>query len=125
MSRSRWHSERPHLSHFEDINPRPAWVWLATRPAGGGGGKGPPEISQTTGPISKFQSHSIALYVNYPSKVKQFEMEVTDDFTGQVKSRIFGFSGLVTSASKISMLTRAPLGGGLFRAPLSFSCDIF
>ena len=24
-----------------------------------------------------------------------------------------------------SNLTRAPLGGGLFRAPLSFSCDIF
>ena len=25
----------------------------------------------------------------------------------------------------ILFLTRAPLGGGLFRAPLSFSCDIF
>ena len=38
------------------INPRPAGVWLVTRPAGGGGGKGPPEISQTTAPISKFQT---------------------------------------------------------------------
>ena len=40
------------------INPRPAGVWLVTRPAGGGGGgqKGPPEISQTTGPNSKFQT---------------------------------------------------------------------
>ena len=29
------------------LNPRPAGVWLVTRPAGGGGGgaKGPPEIS--------------------------------------------------------------------------------
>ena len=26
---------------------------------------------------------------------------------------------------KLPMLTRALLGGGLFRAPLSFSCDIF
>ena len=38
------------------VNPRPAGVWLVTRPAGGGGAKGPPEISQTTGPIYKFQT---------------------------------------------------------------------
>ena len=37
------------------LNPRPAGVWLVTRPAGGGG-KAPPEISQTTAPISKFQT---------------------------------------------------------------------
>ena len=37
------------------LNPRPAGIWLVTRPAGGGGGgQSPlPEISQTTGPISK------------------------------------------------------------------------
>ena len=28
-------------------NPRPAGVWLVTRPAGGGGPKALPEISQT------------------------------------------------------------------------------
>ena len=39
------------------VNPRLAGVWIVTRPAGGGGGaEGPPEISQTTGPISKFQT---------------------------------------------------------------------
>ena len=39
------------------LNPRPAGVWLVTRPAGGGGAqRAPPEISQTTGPISKFQT---------------------------------------------------------------------
>ena len=43
--------------------------------------------------------------MNYPYKVKQFDPEVTDDVTGQVKVRIFDFSGLVTSASKISMLS--------------------
>ena len=44
------------------------------------------------------------MYVNYPKRSK-FDPEVTDDVTGQVKVRIFDFSGLVTSASKISMLS--------------------
>ena len=39
-----------------------------------------------------------------PVQGQKFELEVTDDVTGQVKVRIFDFSGLVTSASKISML---------------------
>ena len=43
--------------------------------------------------------------MNYPYKVKKFGPEVTDDVTGQVKVRIFDFSDLVTSASKISMLS--------------------
>ena len=32
-------------------------------------------------------------------------MDVTDDVTGQAKVKFFDFSGLVTSASKISMLS--------------------
>ena len=68
----------------------------------GGGAKAPPEISQTTGPISKFQTP-------FDSPVREqgqkFDPEVTDDVTGQVKVRIFDFSGLVASASKISMLS--------------------
>ena len=51
-----------------------------------------------------FKRHSIALCVNYPYKVKKFDPEVTDDVTGQVKVRMFDFSGLMTSASKISIL---------------------
>ena len=35
----------------------------------------------------------------------KFDLEVTDDVTGQVKVRMFDFSGLVTSASTISMLS--------------------
>ena len=35
----------------------------------------------------------------------KFDLEVTDDVTGQVKFRMFEFSGLVTSASTISMLS--------------------
>ena len=88
------------------LNPRPAGVWLVTRPAGGGGGpKGPPEISQTTGPISKFQTPFDSPVRKLPVQGQIFDPEVTDDVTGQVKVRIFDFSGLVTSASKISMLS--------------------
>ena len=34
-----------------------------------------------------------------------FDLEVSDKVTGQVKVGMFDFSGLVTSASKISMLS--------------------
>ena len=88
------------------VNPRPAGVWLVTRPAGGGGGaKGPPEISQTTGPIFKFQTPFDSPVRELPVQGQKLDLEVTDDVTGQVKVRIFDFSGLVTSASKISMLS--------------------
>ena len=86
------------------VNPRPAGVWLVTRPAGGGG-KGPPEISQITGPISKFQTPFDSPVRELPVQGQKFDPEVSDDVTGQVKVRIFDFSGLVTSASKISMLS--------------------
>ena len=87
--------------------PRPAGVWIVTRPAGGGGGpKGPPpEISQTTGPISKFQTPFDSPVRELPVQGQKFDPEVTDDVTGQVKVRIFDFSDLVTSASKISILS--------------------
>ena len=63
------------------------------------------EISQTTGPISKFQTPFDSPVRELPVQGQTFEPEVTDDVTGQVKVRIFDFSGLVTSASKMSMLS--------------------
>ena len=88
------------------LSPRPAGVWLVTRPAGGGGGaKAPPEISQTTGPISKFQTPFDSPVRELPVQGQTFDPKVTDDVTGQVKVRIFDFSGLVTSASKMPMLS--------------------
>ena len=72
---------------------------------GGGGDKGPPDFSQTTGPISKVQTPFESPVCELPVQGQKFELEVTDDVTGQVKVRIFDFSGLVTSASKISMLS--------------------
>ena len=90
----------------DSFSPRPAGVWLVTRPAGGGGAKGPrPEISQTTGPISKFQTPFDSPVRELPVQGQKFDPEVTDDVTGQVKVKIFYFSDLVTSASKISMLS--------------------
>ena len=88
-----------------EVNPRPAGVWLVTRPAGGGPKGPPPEISQTTGPISKFQTPFDSPVRELPLQGQIFDPEVTDDVTGQVKVRIFDFSGLATSASKISMLS--------------------
>ena len=90
------------------IIPLTSGVWLVTRPAGGGGGgggKSPPEISQTTGPISKFQMPFDSPVRELPVQGQKFDLEVTDDVTGQDKVRISDFSGLVTSASKISMLS--------------------
>ena len=86
------------------LSPRPAGVWLVTRPAGGGA-KAPPEISQTTGPISKFQTPFDSPVRERPVQGQKFDPEVTDDVTCQVKVRIFDISGLVTSLSKISMLS--------------------
>ena len=76
------------------INPRSAGVWLVTRPAGGGGAKAPPEISQTTGPISEFQTPFDSPVRELPVQGQKFDPEVTDDVTGQVKVRIFELFGL-------------------------------
>ena len=86
------------------VNPRPAGVWLVTRPAGGGGLRPPPEISQTAGPISKFQTPFDSPVRELPEKGQKLTRRSL--MTSQVRSvRIFDFSGLVTSASKISMLS--------------------
>ena len=87
--------------------PSPRWGLVSNTSCwgGGGGAKGPPEISQTTGPISKFQTPFDSPVRELPVQGKKFDLEVTDDVTGQVKVRIFDFSGLVTSASKILMLS--------------------
>ena len=88
--------------------PSPRWGLDSNTSCWGGGGGGqrpPPEISQTTGPISKFQTPFDSPVRELPVQGQKFDPEVTDDVTGQVKVRIFDFSGLVTSASKISMLS--------------------
>ena len=70
-----------------------------------GGYSPPPEISQTTGMISKFQTAFDSPGRELSEQRKTFDFEVTDDVTGQVKVNIFVFSGLMSLASKISMLS--------------------
>ena len=76
---------------------------------GGGGGGGVSAsrvVSQTIGPISKMQTIPFDSPARELSKhYLKFDLEVTDDVTGQVKIRMLDFSGLVTSASTISMLS--------------------
>ena len=55
--------------------------------------------SQTTGPISKFQTPFDSPVRELPVQGQKFDPEVTDDVTGQVKVRIFDFSGLVITAA--------------------------
>ena len=71
----------------------------------GGYSPPPPEISQTTGTISKFQTPFDSPGRELSEQRKTFDFEVTDDVTGQVKVNIFVFSGLMSLASKISMLS--------------------
>ena len=63
---------------------------------GGGGAKGPPEISQTTGPISKFQTPFDSPVRELPEQGKKFDVEVTEGhwwrhWSGQSQNfRLFG-----------------------------------
>ena len=96
----------PQINLFEIFLTPARWGLVSNTSCwGGGGAKGPPEISQTTGPISKFQTPFDSPVRELPVHGQKFDPEVTDDVTGQVKIRIFDFSGLVISASKISMLS--------------------
>ena len=70
-------------------NPRPAEIWLVTRPAGGGGGEGgqraPLRSPKLLDRFPNFKSPSIALYVSYPYKVKNLTRRSL--MTSQVKVR--------------------------------------
>ena len=81
-------------------------VWRVTHPVRGGGGAGvsPPVVSQTTGPISEIQTPFDSPVRELSKHGEKFDLEVTDDVTDQVIVGMFDFSGLVTSACKISML---------------------
>ena len=87
----------------------------------GGGGYGPPpEIPQTTGTISKFQTPFDSPGRELSEQCKTFDFEVTDDVTGQVKVNIFVFSGLMSLASKISMLSANKVNKSACIAYLTF-----
>ena len=62
-------------------------------------------ISQTTGPISKIQTPFNSPERELSKHGLKFDLDVTDDVTGQVKVRMFDFSVLVTLVSTILMLS--------------------
>ena len=77
-------------------------------------------ISQTAGPISKIQrSFDSPARELFKHGVK-FDLEVTDDVTGQIKVRMFDFSDLVTSANKLSMLTANKANESVWIVSLTF-----
>ena len=89
------------ITYMYRVHPRPVGLWRVTHSIGGGGGHRPPVISQTTGPISKIQTHFDIPVRELSKHGVKFDLDVTDDVTDQVKIRMFDFSGLVTSASQI------------------------
>ena len=72
---------------------------------GGGLFRAPPLISETTGPILKKSSGIWKPWKNCRGKTNFIDLRVNSDVTGQVKVKMFDISGLVTSASKIAMLS--------------------
>ena len=88
-------------------------VYLTRAPLGyfynvphwGGGYFEPPLISEITGPILKNQAAFESPGKNCRGKTNFIDLGVTSDVTGQVKVKMFDISGLVTSASKIAMLS--------------------
>ena len=89
-------------------DPRPVGVCRVTRPVGGGGGadSAPPEISQTTGPISKIQTplDSAGHELTDQGRKFKFDLKVIDDVTGQVKMLKIDILGLVALARKSTLL---------------------
>ena len=58
--------------------PSPRWGLVSNTSCwGGGGAKGPPEISQTTGPISKFQTPFDSPVRELPVQCQKFDPDVT------------------------------------------------
>ena len=88
---------------YYQLNPRPVGLWRVKHVV-----PPPPPptvISQTTEPISKIQTPFDSPVCELSKHGVKFDLDATDDVTGQVKVRMFDFSGLVTSASTISMLS--------------------
>ena len=78
---------------YNFFKPSPRWG-LDSNTSCWGGAKAPPEISQTTGPISKFQTPFDSPVHELPVQGQKFDPEVTDDVTGQVQSQSFRLFGL-------------------------------
>ena len=68
MTESQKHKVKTHFCTLLTL--APAGVWIAIRPAGGGQRAPPLRSPKLLDRFPNFKRHSIALYVNYPYKVK-------------------------------------------------------
>ena len=87
--------------------PEKPMLWRVTFCWGGGRRIANPLWSPKlgTGPISKIQTPFDSLVRGLSKHGVKVDLEVVNDVTGQVKVRMFDFSGVVTSASTILMLS--------------------
>ena len=92
------------VSHYT-LNPRPLGSGESHILFVGLGAIRPHVISQTTGPISQIQTLLYSPVRELYKHGVKFDVKITDDVTGRVKVGMFDISGLVTSASKISILS--------------------
>ena len=72
---------------------------------GGGAISSPPSDLRNYWTDSKNSSGILKPWKNCLGKTNFIDLGVTSDVTGQVKVKMFDISGLVTSASKIAMLS--------------------
>ena len=92
------------------VNPRPVGPLRVTHSVVcvcvcGGGAFRPPCDLPNYLPISKFQTPFDSPVRELSKHGEKFDLEATDEVTGQIKVRMFDFWGLVTSTSTISMFS--------------------
>ena len=80
--------------------------------------------TRTTGPIVKIQAAFESPGKTVEGK-KFIDLGVTSDVIGQVKVKMFDFSGLVTSASKIAMLSSNKANESAWIVSLTFVSIIY
>ena len=87
---------------------------------GGGGARNSPPDLRNYWTDSKNCSGIRKLWKNCRRKTSFNDLGVTSDVTGQVKVKMFDISGLVTSASKISMLSANKVNESAWIVSLTF-----
>ena len=91
---------------FTDVNPRPTGAYFYNAPHWGGGlFRAPPSDLRNYWADSKNSNGIWKTWKNCRGKTNFIDLGVTSDVTGQVKVKMFDISGLVTSTSKIAILS--------------------
>ena len=92
---------------------------------GGGGYFEPPSDLRNNWTDSKNSNGIWKPWKNCRGKTIFIDLGVTSDVTGQVKVKMFDISGLVTSASRIAMLSTNKANQSAWIVSLTFLCIIY